>query len=175
MNRPFVVKNLAAEETHMTIEQGMRTLGDLREYIEEYMDLPISMQHLVSDGKSLDTWPHETLIQGCLPQTTEFAPIVWLLWMRDNDYISIYRGGLFLESEADQKFERHRQHDTGRPCPPGREFHAIRIREYKTISRRAITAHSASLRALGTVQEAKGRPNIFHQPSGGGDFFDQLD
>jgi len=94
----FIVKNLAAEELHLNTG-SVRSLGDLRLEVRVRWNLPFHEQRMVcagrsSDGRS-DSYPMSCLLRGT---ENHEERIVWLLWMRDEDYCLLDGGCLFMRN-----------------------------------------------------------------------------
>ena len=105
--RQFILKDCAAEETPLIILEGMRTLGDLRTFVQRKRRVPVPLQQIVVRGRDYNP-QHDgsTTIASMLPAATcGYTPIVWLLWLRDDDYYDLDRGWLFHRDDYPSKRE----------------------------------------------------------------------
>ena len=110
--RAFILKNLIAEEI-MTIDIGeeFADLKDLRREVHRRYGIPYALQQFVTDGRTYDrhyddTTPLDNLLPRTFspnPTTTAWTHIVWLLWMRNTDYLAVHTGRMFAEEEYDAK------------------------------------------------------------------------
>ena len=102
----FVVKNLAAEELVLVTGPDMMTLGDIRRATRVRWHLPNHLQRLICSGREYVHHPDSHSIADVLRGTVEGPNqerIIWLVWMREQDYACVGRGGLFLEDQLPQK------------------------------------------------------------------------
>ena len=105
----FTLKNLAAEETYLSVSNHLQTLGDLRRFVTRTFNVPMELQRYVCSGRTTDRHEPDSLALTHMLRGTEEGPnqerIIWLLWMRDDDYYPIYQGRIILRTELDQKRE----------------------------------------------------------------------
>ena len=104
--RPFIVKNLAAEEVEMRTDPNkVRYIEDLRFQIFMHFGVPTHVQRLVGNGRSVQPEEYEDYpIDYLLPRSDDgYKPIIWLLWMRDHDYMDIHSGAYIMADELDRK------------------------------------------------------------------------
>ena len=136
MGKSFAVKLLNATEIPLRTGSGMRTMGHLREAVEMEVLLPAAFQRYSCMHRSyLEDTPDNLSLEVVLRGTTEgvkdgerYERIVWLLWMAPTDYMAIGRGGLFLESELEQKRARMTR---GVNAP---SFGYVTLRQYLTLA-----------------------------------------
>ena len=129
---PFVLKDMAARETRLSVSQDLQTIGDLRTYVSSTHLLPIHMVRLIRNGRAYDMPEQDsTLLSGILDRESDtFSDqIIWLIWLRDDDYYSLH-AGIFMRCQYENK--RTRTLERGRPFEP------ITIRDYLTMIRGAI-------------------------------------
>ena len=140
----FVVKNCAAEEFPMVTGPGMRTLGDLRAEIELRFRIPRFLLHLVARGKNLDKYSDGHSLEVALGGTGDEVEgqdrYIWLLWLRDTDFISVRRGGFFLGSQLEAKRIRFEAEE-------GIPFSYVTLGDWKTLCRRCIGLYQRFLAA----------------------------
>ena len=106
MTLHFTVKNLAAEELRLHTSESMVTLSDLRRAVEEHWGLPAELQRFVCSGRNY--WRHDgaTPLSSVLDGTSDGPDrerLIWLMWMRKEDYTCAPDGGMFLQSEYEAK------------------------------------------------------------------------
>ena len=135
----FVAKTLAAEETELVTGEGMMSLGDLREVVRMRLLVPEYLQRCSVSGRSYgpsaaDDMPLAELLRG-LRGGVDQERHVWLLWMRDNDCIAVFGGGMFLENELERKRARMQA------LQPRVEFEYLTLRAHKFVARRAVQLH----------------------------------
>ena len=114
MEKKFVVKLLNATEIQFQTGPEMRTMGHLRTAVEMKLLLPPPFQRCGCKGRRYwEDTPDDLSLEEVLAGTTEgvvdgvpHERIVWLLWMAMTDCMAVGRGGLFLESELEQKRAR---------------------------------------------------------------------
>ena len=133
---PFVLKNITAEETSLAIGEGMRTVGDLRSFVEERFDVPRCLQRFVGNGRVIDSDYSDSCSldvgfqrQDCLEEGQE--NLIWIIWARDSDYAAVRRGGIFLESDLDAKRTKF---EALEKVP----FSFVRLGDYKALCNRGI-------------------------------------
>lgn len=128
----FTVKNLVAEEMKLEIGPGMITLGDLRCAITRRWDLPLELQRMVCSGRRYDRdYSNETPLTQVLRGTSQedgHERIIFLQWMRGDDYVAVYRGGLIEKSELAATKRRIESQ--------GQAFEAVTMRAWIVIFRR---------------------------------------
>ena len=122
--RQFILKNCAAEETTLIILEGMRTLSDLRTYVRRQKQVPIPLQQYIVRGRDYQPQHDGSIpIASMLPETTcGYTPIVWLMWLRDDDYYDLDRGWLFHHDNYARKQELAQRR--------GWNFEPITLRSY---------------------------------------------
>ena len=107
-----MVKLLNATELKFRTGEGMPTLGHLREAVTRELLLPPPFQRYAAAGRSYhEDTPDGTSLEVVLRGTKEgwhdgewYERVVFLLWMANTDFICVgRRGGMFLESELEQK------------------------------------------------------------------------
>ena len=123
---------MAARETRLSVSRDLQTIGDLRTYVSSTHLLPIHMVRLIRHGRAYNmTEQDSTLLAEILDRTSDTSrdQIIWLIWLRDDDYYSLH-SGMFMRCQYENK--RTRTQERGRPFEP------ITIRDYLTIIRGAI-------------------------------------
>ena len=103
--RRFTLKNLAADEWTLTISHELGTLDDLRLHIQRELRVPMAVQHFAAHGRSYSDQTDGSLyLESMLPdRVMDHLPVIWLLWMRDEDLYDPLRNTVFLASERDRK------------------------------------------------------------------------
>ena len=135
MEKAFVVKLLNAREMRFRTGPGMRTMGHSREAIRMRVLLPPCFQRCGCKGRHyLEDTPDNLSLDVALEGTKEglidgvpHERIVWLFWMAMTDYMAVGRGGLFLESELEQKRARMTRYANSPP------FRYVTLRDYLTL------------------------------------------
>ena len=110
--RRFVLKNLAAEEWTLTMRHELATLDDLRLHIQRQLRVPMAMQRFAVRGRSYSDQADGSLyLEYMLPDCpTDYLPIVWLLWMQNEDLYNPARNTVFLASERERKQQLYDAH-----------------------------------------------------------------
>ena len=134
-----MVKLLNAEELRFQTGPRMRTVGHLRREVEVKRLLPPCFQRYACGGRSYledtpDNLPLDAVLEGTKEGLIDGVPherIVWLLWMAMTDCMAVGRGGLFLESELEQKRARMTRWANSPP------FEFVTLRQYLALDRRA--------------------------------------
>ena len=137
VKRRFVLKNLAAEEFTLAITATFSTIGDLRQRVYTTMNIPIPLQRYAGAGRSCEPGDDgSTPISYLLPDSNEeYDPIIWLIWMRDTDFYNVHEGGIFLQSELEEKRRMFENRPTsGRQ--PHISFEYITLSGYRRICAR---------------------------------------
>ena len=109
----FSLKDVVANEEQIQITDDMSTLGDLRWYVtyeHPIFRFPANVPHLVRfvcngtsyNHKAPDSTPLTTILQGTSQGPNE-QRYIWLIWMGENDYMCVFRGGMFMEEQYEQK------------------------------------------------------------------------
>ncbi len=137
----FTLKNLAAEEFSYEIGPDMNILGHLRKRIHAIFGIPFHLQRYVVSGRSYrhhdDDIPLTTMLKDTVEGESQ-ERIIWLIWMRQNDYILPRRGGMFLESEHDAKREAIGEY----------HFAPIRLSDWSRISDRLVSSYCTYRQAV---------------------------
>ena len=122
--RRFALKNLAAEEWTLTIHHELATLDDPRLHTQRQLRVPMAVQRFAAHGRShSDQTDGSLYLQYMLPDCpTDYLPIVWLLWMRNEDLHDPARNTVFLVSERERKQQLYEAH--------GWDFKPITIERY---------------------------------------------
>lgn len=111
----FVVKDLCATEWRFIVGEGLETLADLRKALHRLTGVEKYFMRFVSAGRShSEDHPDECLIKDMFSSATvdtdaPYEDIVWWLWMSDDHFASLGRGGFFLESELPRKQAWHQR------------------------------------------------------------------
>ena len=151
----FVLKNLRADEHRLVIGDDMATLGDLRKFVGRTFLLPPHIQKFICDGRGYDEQDNDSLSLEEILDGTEEGPdqdrYIWLLWMSDDDYaVVVGRGGMFLESELDDK---RRAADLRNE----RHWEYVRLRSHRTLAQTTAGEHSRYCRQLpGWIRRIRG-------------------
>ena len=127
----FLVKDLAANEWHFTIGEGLITLGDLRKAIHRLTGVERCFHRFCGAGRSYledhpDNCPIEEMIRG-MPVSADPPQerIIFWAWLPDEHLTSLGRGGLFHNTELPRKQAWH-QRMFGRP------LRCVTIRQHRT-------------------------------------------
>lgn len=143
----FVLKNLAAEEVVLHTGADMLTLGDLRHVVMLHWLVPEHLQIFTSvAGVFKQSQPNSLSLLSVLKGTAESMNqerIIWIHWMRDTDYMAVYRGGMFLESELEAKREHIMR--TGGP------FEYVTLRVWRMIAERTLAQWEEYAQGAGTA------------------------
>ena len=138
----FTLKNLVAEEEVLTIGLHMRTLNDLRTYVERRYDIPPFLQRYVCASQ-----PYHHHDDGDKPlneilyrtsEGTNQERLIFLLWMRPTDYVAVTGfGGMFLQTELEAKRAKYQTC----PNPRYREFEVVTLKTRIELAKEAIISY----------------------------------
>ena len=102
----FVVKDISARELRLATGRDLQTVADLRTQILMHWQVPRYLQRIVAQGKTFTTADRDnTPLSEILADKVEQDQdrITWLIWMSDDDYIAIDRGGLINHATLERK------------------------------------------------------------------------
>ena len=147
----FIVKDLRAKELPLTIDDGLRTIGDLREVAHRRWLLPTHMIRFACNGRSCwEDQPDGVMLEQIIPKR-DCPPILWLLWMDDSDHFLVDRTGrMTMVPEEDVDRKEREMHAANHPVT------RITLRQWRMMTGTAIARCEACLTRGEEMQRDEG-------------------